>query len=832
MSTTTAKYSTNSSAEILARPKQSTRAPGSKLGRLPAKIWFSIASSRIVQHFRTLLRTLGLGIVTFFRGDEEPKVLVDSSIWLALARCAIHVVPSFLSIGLITMNLIGYFIGDELEGIQDQDDLKFGLLQVAAKAQELLIVASVGAVIFHVLRSELIFGDGVPLGLLVSGFSFAQISYFFSAEFWGGLVCSESMSRKQRWRRRAFAALVFIGGALALLAGPATALLMIPRTLDWPVGGGIYWLNGSEQQLWPTTLNADYYSEIDCGLEDSQFTDNRCPSQGFLSLYQHFSSWWNNYNTGYSFELRDGFMRKAMYARPSLISDANTWAFSAHAATATLQDALRGIHQNALQLLADQHPLRPPFPAHLVWAKPMRYEVETKVPAARVWCQAQGVLEIEGDSLMLEFPNLKGVDKYWESNPGPEVRAPHGAPVLDKVDVLEAVQRNLAARGILEDRQSRLNRSIFDESRSTLIVPTDIWNTTGNSLGVVVFFDTIWNRTNEDLWPASNILACSIDARWAKGKTVTEMTMNTRIDHEYHLGRVLNLVETELEFQPLIGYIRAIPPNNASMETIRLTTDWYDMLAPILPDEAPESLPWLPVRGSKRSTLEVLLSLLFNKDLSPQTEFENLIATTFVDGISRSGLIPNRNASRFLEGWGFPDFTVKNESQARSLVRKGDPVQIFSEPEILKGGNMTRREMKAIYHGYVMTATGWFDYLSIAGLLMHAVIALLHTILVIFKRRTSGAWDSILELVTLTQRSTPPPESLLSNTSAGVQSFKTVKLIAWVEAPENGTTSATDDKSIPGGELQMRFRDGWERRDPKLKPDMDKGYTVPIRDSI
>lgn len=50
-----------------------------------------------------------------------------------------------------------------------------GLLQIAAKVQELLIVGSVGSVIFHVLRSELVFGDGMPLGLLVSGFSFSQV---------------------------------------------------------------------------------------------------------------------------------------------------------------------------------------------------------------------------------------------------------------------------------------------------------------------------------------------------------------------------------------------------------------------------------------------------------------------------------------------------------------------------------------------------------------------------------------------------------------------------------------------------------------------------------
>jgi hypothetical protein len=131
----------------------------------------------LVDKFRTLLRTLGLSVVTFLGGnDDEPrKVLIDSSRRLAIARCAVHIIPAFLSIGLTTLNCLGFFIGNELQGLQDLDELKLGALQVAAKVQELLIVASVGSVIFHLLRHELVFGNGITLGLLVSGFSFAQL---------------------------------------------------------------------------------------------------------------------------------------------------------------------------------------------------------------------------------------------------------------------------------------------------------------------------------------------------------------------------------------------------------------------------------------------------------------------------------------------------------------------------------------------------------------------------------------------------------------------------------------------------------------------------------
>ncbi|KAF4966350.1 hypothetical protein FSARC_5978 [Fusarium sarcochroum] len=821
--------SENQALEVPAKPGN-RKSVMAKISRFLSRIWFSVASSRFIQKFRTLLRNLSFGIITFLRGDkdEPPKVLINSSIRLAMARCAIHIVPAFLSIALVTLNCIGFFIGNELQGPKGQDDLKMGLLQIAAKIQELLIVGSVGSVIFHVLRSELIFGDGMPLGLLVSGFSFSQVSYFWSAEFLGGLCCTNNMTFTQRWKRRGFVLLVLIGGALALLAGPAAALLMIPRELEWPVGGGVYWLNGSDEQPWPTYLDAGYYSEVNCNIEGGQFTDNKCPSQGFMAMHQHFLSWWNSYNTGYSFELKDDFIRKTMYARPALLADANTWAFTAHAATARLQDAMRGIHLNALRYLARTSPDRRPFPGRLVWADPMRYEVDTKVPAARVFCELQGILDLEGTSLTVKFPNIKGIDDFWTDTTQPLIREVHGAEVLDEVEVLGDVQRALAARGILNDTNSRLNPSIFDQRRDALIVPTDIWNSTNNSLGLVVLLKDLFNRTNSspEISPPSNAIACSIDARWAKGKTIMEMTINTPLDHKFVVGRVLNFVETELEFQGLLGYVRVRPPANSSMRPIRLAPDWYDMLSPTLPDKAPNELFWLPITGSKRTTLETLLSTKSDPNNSRQTEFENLIATVFVDGISRSGLIPNLGGSRFLEPLPWGGFRPEHESLARKLLHQGDPVEVLSEPEILKSGNRMRLEMKAIYKGHVMTIEGWFDWLSVIGLLLHAVIAIAHTFLMVIMRKTGGTWDSILELIALTQRSAPPPPSLLENTSAWIRSFKTVRLMAWVEVPKAGETTALEDKSVPGGGLQMRFRDLLERRDERLKPAVDKVYGV------
>jgi hypothetical protein len=55
------------------------------------------------------------------------------------------------------------------------------------------------------------------------------------------------VNKSQRpWQRVAFLVLLFLSCLIAVLVGPATAVLMIPRTLDWKVGGGIYWVNGKK----------------------------------------------------------------------------------------------------------------------------------------------------------------------------------------------------------------------------------------------------------------------------------------------------------------------------------------------------------------------------------------------------------------------------------------------------------------------------------------------------------------------------------------------------------------------------------------------------------
>ena len=66
-------------------------------------------------------------------------------------------------------------------------------------------------------------------------------SFFWSTELLGSVWYYKP---HEFWRWLLFVFLVVLGGVLAATAGPASAVLMIPRPLDWLVGGGILWLNG------------------------------------------------------------------------------------------------------------------------------------------------------------------------------------------------------------------------------------------------------------------------------------------------------------------------------------------------------------------------------------------------------------------------------------------------------------------------------------------------------------------------------------------------------------------------------------------------------------
>ena len=202
---------------------------------------------------RTLCRVLGLNIIISFfvflrykavgKGyAEQTKVAIRKSHTTALLRALIHIIPVGAAMWEIVLNWNTYLVG---YAIYNQAYYQFG-----AKVHEIFIEASLSAIVFSYVRYELMLGSGIPFGALFSGLQVSQASYLWSMEFWG-TVSSRSVSLKSRLRLLVVvAASVF----LAAVAGPSSAILLVPRLDYWPGGNTNFWINVTSDSLWPSLL--------------------------------------------------------------------------------------------------------------------------------------------------------------------------------------------------------------------------------------------------------------------------------------------------------------------------------------------------------------------------------------------------------------------------------------------------------------------------------------------------------------------------------------------------------------------------------------------------
>ncbi|MCJ1359458.1 MAG: hypothetical protein MMC33_009460 [Icmadophila ericetorum] len=202
---------------------------------------------------RVICRILGLNVIIAFsrylgslrkqlsvRHEEAIKIAIRQSRGTALLRTLIHVVPVGIALWEVILNWNTYYVGS------------FALNQVyyqfGAKVHEMMMQASLAAIVFSYIRYEMALGDGLPFGALFSGIQISQVSYLWSMEFWGSIL-SESLPIR---RKLALLAVVTFSFVLATAVGPSSAILLVPRLDFWPAGSTHIWINATFDELWPT----------------------------------------------------------------------------------------------------------------------------------------------------------------------------------------------------------------------------------------------------------------------------------------------------------------------------------------------------------------------------------------------------------------------------------------------------------------------------------------------------------------------------------------------------------------------------------------------------
>ncbi|KAK7402679.1 hypothetical protein QQX98_011588 [Neonectria punicea] len=165
------------------------------------------------------------------------------------------------------------------EGYLPREEILYSL-QFAAKMHEVLIVASLSAMLMHFVRRMLV-GSGVPFGVMMGAHQVGSIQWLAGLGFLDPIV-----KGSPRLIVRLFALLVGFVSIFANVVGPSSAIALLP-TLGWrPVGHPlaspalVTYFPRNFSTLYPQELLEPWSSCLYPELEDLE----QCPGQGFRNL--------------------------------------------------------------------------------------------------------------------------------------------------------------------------------------------------------------------------------------------------------------------------------------------------------------------------------------------------------------------------------------------------------------------------------------------------------------------------------------------------------------------------------------------------------------------
>ena len=658
---------------------------------------------------------------------EEKKVILSTSRWTALSRCGVHILPILVSAAIISLNVKEVFIGIDFHSVIASETINIAFLQTAAKLQELLMVASLATIVFQLIRDELLYGDGVPLGLLGAGIDFSRLSFFWSREIMGSL--RSLFKGRRKYRKVQLVAFLVLAGAIALFAGPSCAVLLVPQNQDWPAGGTPFFLNGAKDDFWPVSLTADLDLNDTCG-SPSGAQYGICPGGGYFSLWHHFA----NYDHSNFMKVVSPFakdlsgnryyraIQSARPIRPPVISvgipQGNIFIVQPHLSAVVLLDQLTRDWWNAF--IATTHMDENNIDE--------RQAVSANIlnPLVGVSC-APAQLLLASDN-KVQFPTFEP-----------------SQPMSDH-EVPESVMAN---------------KSTDHLQFSWIPFPTSYESRTAGAL-----FQSAWGADND----SRLVVGCSVQARWVPAHLRNE-------EYTFWQGWYPKNISFDRPY-PAKGRELFDDSGQSTRDAIAADDSWLKLLTPPTPIEGPGYLNWGP------STME---SLLFSagltegfgtdadtflqawqpgEDKSRSDMLASIVASVFADGLSKVNIRKMYNNQGSPSQWTLADFGKMEDFE--NLVLQGKPaLKKLGSPQT--DGDELNVEFAIGGLSYRLTLT---QYLAMLVLILHMLVAASHTIWTIGRGKSSACWDSITEIVVLAQNSKPAPAAL-QNTAAGVQQTHT-----------------------------------------------------------
>lgn len=206
------------------------------------------AETSVARAIIPFFRSLGLQLISalsFYRTTLEPrKVALHKSRRAATLRNSIHVLPLLIAVAIINLNP---------RPLHVKRQEWFPLLQFMAKLHEILMQASVAAMLMAYIRHGLLEKQRLAFGTIFAGLQISSISYLWSLDFIGAL--------RAKWmplQERLLMACLIVGSfMLASAVGPSSAILLGPRPGIFPLGAASIAV-ASLQPLFPSYLDANH----------------------------------------------------------------------------------------------------------------------------------------------------------------------------------------------------------------------------------------------------------------------------------------------------------------------------------------------------------------------------------------------------------------------------------------------------------------------------------------------------------------------------------------------------------------------------------------------
>ncbi|KAL9041907.1 MAG: hypothetical protein Q9214_003949, partial [Letrouitia sp. 1 TL-2023] len=683
----------------------------------------------------------GIPSQTSRRRLEYRRISVRKDRQKSMSSAVVLLIPVGISFGILQLTFRNLYWRDaQKPGTSEQ----LGLMQVAAKAHEILIVYSLSQLVLHYLRVLLGSVSGMPFGLFASGYSHTLGQLPLAPDFWQSFV-SAFRTRHIRWRTISFTMLVLLSTLIGLTAGPASAITLIPQLRWWRWSDLFYFQPHAVRNtcfhdeqfspdfslympkpLFPSEVNASSLPDSGCS-NDGFSVNSSCPYRGLDTLIRSFN--WTGTNNFTIETLVGRFIATHQSSEPQNYEWLNPWISSWTTSQVMTELISQGVVFSSIE-------------ESLIAIEARQSQSRTvPSPVVNVSCEVRPSKDFSRNLTFLIDPQYLA-----RGSAGGSFSSQENEHLLNGIFDL----REIWDEDTLKDPPSaKLDFKEFIDTDGNVILSAFI-------------------LMPKDSYGPANVSMCSVYARWVPSELFLLPSQSSNVVSNFTFDNYLNDA-----YDPHHGELN-YPP------TIPVRKPWADGL-----------------NALNHTTNTTVLASFVNASMSsyriniphdgagfPGFGHALMLSTAITNGLAAIGLEFAHNITACRKGWcsqgpfytrnsGYiifngteaEGFEACSYSQslstypAKDLEGADQLLQSFREPSQREKERQqwTRVSFPVFKYGY-----GWsFDPVTVrvaaAVLVLHAVVVIMHVAYVLFSGRAYTYAGSLGELLALALESRPPP---------------------------------------------------------------------------